>query len=292
MPVTFGAPLALYLPLTGGTLTGELLFSSGSASAPSIGFSAETNTGFYRFGSGQTAYTVSGQARFNFASSVAIFQSTYALSWSSSSAVSSVDTGLSRISAGIIGVGTGAAGSIAGGLQAATLALGGATIGTDALSATGTATISGATTIGGSLVLSLATASIRMSSANGSNDFQINYNNSTNGVAYRVGRNGSNSDHSFSNSSNVMARIKFIATNGAAQFQISEGIATPAGGTAGLGLAFGSTSNFGVFFGSGAPTLAAAKGSLYLRSDGTGVADRMYVNTDGSTTWTAVATVA
>jgi hypothetical protein len=66
----------------------------------------------------------------------------------------------------------------------------------------------------------------------------------------------------------------------------------PAGGSAGAGLKVSSTTNFGVFFGSGAPTLSAAKGSLYLRSDGSGVADRMYVNTDGSTTWTAVATVA
>jgi len=68
--------------------------------------------------------------------------------------------------------------------------------------------------------------------------------------------------------------------------------AIPAGGTAGAGLRVSSVSNFGVFFGSGAPTLSAAKGSLYLRSDGSGVADRMYVNTDSSTGWTAVATVA
>ena len=66
--------------------------------------------------------------------------------------------------------------------------------------------------------------------------------------------------------------------------------AIPAGGTAGSGYKFSSTSNFGVFFGSGAPGLAAAKGSLYLRSDGSGVADRAYINTDGSTAWTAIAT--
>jgi hypothetical protein len=69
-------------------------------------------------------------------------------------------------------------------------------------------------------------------------------------------------------------------------------VAIPAGGTDGVGIRVSSTGNFGVFFGSGAPTLSAAKGSLYLRSDGSGIADRMYVNTNGSTTWTAVATVA
>ena len=68
--------------------------------------------------------------------------------------------------------------------------------------------------------------------------------------------------------------------------------APPAGGTTSAGYLISSTTNFGIFFGSGAPTLSAAKGSLYMRSDGTGVADRMYVNTDASTTWTAVATVA
>ena len=70
------------------------------------------------------------------------------------------------------------------------------------------------------------------------------------------------------------------------------GTAIPAGGTAGAGIMVSSATNFGVFFGSGAPTLSAAKGSLYLRSDGTTTNDRMYVNTNGSTTWTAVTTAA
>jgi hypothetical protein len=68
--------------------------------------------------------------------------------------------------------------------------------------------------------------------------------------------------------------------------------AIPAGGTAGTGLLVSSATNFGVFFGSGAPTLAAAKGSLYLRSDGTTTNDRAYINTDGATTWTALTTAA
>jgi hypothetical protein len=68
--------------------------------------------------------------------------------------------------------------------------------------------------------------------------------------------------------------------------------AIPAGGSAGIGYNFSTTANFGIFFGSGAPTLSAAKGSLYLRSDGTTTNDRMYVNTNGSTTWTAVITAA
>jgi len=70
------------------------------------------------------------------------------------------------------------------------------------------------------------------------------------------------------------------------------GTAIPAGGTAGSGYMFSSTANFGIFFGSGVPTLSAAKGSLYLRSDGAGVSTRAYINTNGSTTWTAITTVA
>ena len=61
---------------------------------------------------------------------------------------------------------------------------------------------------------------------------------------------------------------------------VQSGTAIPAGGTAGAGYRFSSTSNFGVFFGSGAPSLAAAQGSIYLRSDGA-----PYVNKDGSTVW-------
>ncbi len=68
--------------------------------------------------------------------------------------------------------------------------------------------------------------------------------------------------------------------------------AIPAGGTTGAGVMVSSASNFGVFFGSGAPTLSAAKGSLYLRSDGSTTNDRAYINTNGSTTWTALTTVA
>ena len=79
-----------------------------------------------------------------------------------------------------------------------------------------------------------------------------------------------------------------IRTNG--QVLALSATALPAGGAVGAGYLFSSVSNFGIFFGSGAPTLSAAKGSLYLRSDGTTTNDRMYVNTNGSTAWAAVIT--
>jgi hypothetical protein len=68
--------------------------------------------------------------------------------------------------------------------------------------------------------------------------------------------------------------------------------AIPAGGTAGAGYLLSSTANFGIFFGSSTPSLSAAKGSLYLRSDGTTTNNRAYINTDGGTTWTALTTAA
>jgi hypothetical protein len=94
---------------------------------------------------------------------------------------------------------------------------------------------------------------------------------------------------------NIYASNAFVAGGGIdaiSRMYIYTGTAIPAGGTTGAGYRMSSTADFGVFFGSGAPTLSAAKGSLYLRSDGSGTGDRMYVNTNGSTTWTAVTTAA
>ena len=54
-------------------------------------------------------------------------------------------------------------------------------------------------------------------------------------------------------------------------------------------IATNTAAGMGVYIGSGAPTVAAAKGSIYLRSDGSSASTRLYVS-DGSTTWIAVTT--
>ena len=64
------------------------------------------------------------------------------------------------------------------------------------------------------------------------------------------------------------------------------GTAPAAGGMAAF-LA-SSTANFGIFVGSGAPSISAAQGSLYMRTDGTTTNDRLYVR--GSSAWIAVTT--
>lgn len=71
---------------------------------------------------------------------------------------------------------------------------------------------------------------------------------------------------------------------------VASATATPANGSTAARLLFGTTAGFGIYYGSGAPTVAAAQGSLYLRSDGDGAANRAYINSDGATTWTAIAT--
>lgn len=70
-------------------------------------------------------------------------------------------------------------------------------------------------------------------------------------------------------------------------------IFTPApGGVANAVLQMSTIAGFGIYFGSGVPTVSAPQGSLYLRTDGSTSTSRMYVNSSGSTTWTAVNTVA
>lgn len=69
-------------------------------------------------------------------------------------------------------------------------------------------------------------------------------------------------------------------------------VATPAGGSVTARHLLGSTAGFGIYYGSGAPTVSAAQGSLYLRSDAASNVTRAYINTNGATTWTAINTVA
>jgi hypothetical protein len=112
--------------------------------------------------------------------------------------------------------------------------------------------------------------------------------NTTAGISsFYIGSNGGLIPISFMQNGATVAALQTDGT-----FHSCSQTAIPAGGTAGAGFRVSSTSNFGVFFGSGAPSLSAAKGSLYLRSDGSGTTDRAYINTNGSTTWTALTTVA
>ena len=50
----------------------------------------------------------------------------------------------------------------------------------------------------------------------------------------------------------------------------------------------GGSRDINISVGSGAPSHTAGKGSLYINYDGTTTNDRLYINTDSSTTWTSV----
>lgn len=71
---------------------------------------------------------------------------------------------------------------------------------------------------------------------------------------------------------------------------VQSGAGIPAGGAANFGYFASNTAAFGIYFGSGAPTVSAAQGSLYVRSDGSSTSTRLYVNTNGTTGWTNVTT--
>lgn len=79
-----------------------------------------------------------------------------------------------------------------------------------------------------------------------------------------------------------------ILINSSNRVAVAAATATPAGGSSDAVLLFGTTSGFGIYFGSGAPTVSAAAGSLYVRTDNAGANLRLYSNTTGSTTWAAI----
>lgn len=90
--------------------------------------------------------------------------------------------------------------------------------------------------------------------------------------------------------SGTMSLSSTLAVTGQPSFLTSTAI--PAAGSATAAILLSSTAKFGIYFGSGAPTVSAAKGSLYLRSDGSSTSTRAYINTDGGTTWTSITTAA
>lgn len=72
------------------------------------------------------------------------------------------------------------------------------------------------------------------------------------------------------------------------QLTAASSVATPAGGSTTARLLLGTTAGFGIYYGSGVPTVSAASGSIYIRTDNAGANLRLYSNTTGSTTWAAI----
>jgi hypothetical protein len=85
---------------------------------------------------------------------------------------------------------------------------------------------------------------------------------------------------------NALGSILAANATFSASVSVASAVATPAAGSTAARLVFGTTAGFGIYYGSGAPTVSAAQGSIYLRSDGSGIGDRLWVNTNGTTGWT------
>lgn len=117
-------------PAIAGTSTNLISISNcigvpaGNASNPGFSFTGQSNTGFFL---DSTAIGVSSNGNYvaTFNSAALSLASSTVLGWVSGSLNAASDTGLSRISAGVIGIGTGAAGSAAGTLNAAGYQAGG-----------------------------------------------------------------------------------------------------------------------------------------------------------------------
>jgi hypothetical protein len=120
---------------TGSSGTPQLIFPSGTFSVPSLSFAGASGTGMFMTSDGALAFAVSqyiglaingGAVGPQVSASGGYFWNSISGQTGADPSTGSRDTGISRISAGILGVGTGAVGSIAGNIQCSSIALNGA----------------------------------------------------------------------------------------------------------------------------------------------------------------------
>jgi hypothetical protein len=106
----------------------------------------------------------------------------------------------------------------------------------------------------------------------------------------RISVSGSYTIFSAGPSKNMQISGAITSILGTTSVTINQNTAVPAGGSTVAGIQISSTASLGLFVGSGAPTMSAAQGSLYLRTDGSSTSTRLYVNTNGTTGWTNITT--
>ena len=115
-----------YTPVNkaGDSMSGPLLQADGALALPSYAFSGDATQGWYR-ATTSIVYAQGSTARMLLTTIGPSIVSGGVFRWSSgASALSAADTGLSRIGAGIVGVGNGSAASVAGELRALNVSLG------------------------------------------------------------------------------------------------------------------------------------------------------------------------
>lgn len=85
--------------------TGHVAVIAGTSLLPSLAFTGDTTTGFFRSAAGVIGVAIEAAARFLFGDAVLNMGSGVVLGWSSTAAPGTVDTSLQRGAAGVIGVG-------------------------------------------------------------------------------------------------------------------------------------------------------------------------------------------
>lgn len=109
--------------------------------------------------------------------------------------------------------------------------------------------------------------------------------------------NGANEGDSWHNAATDEVRVfhagAWVPTNATTtttDHAVATTTAATAGGARAVKLGSGTNGVVGIYFGSGAPTISAPQGSIYLRTDGSSTSTRGYFNTNGSTAWAAITT--
>jgi hypothetical protein len=129
-----------------GDTAGQVLAQDGSAAAPSVAFENSTGTGLFRTSGGAVDVSVLGSAVAQFQTSGLLEASSGVVGWTAgTNPNAAADTAISRVSAGIAGCGTGAAGNTAGECDMRVLGVTGSTSGK--VSVVAPATASGTLTL-------------------------------------------------------------------------------------------------------------------------------------------------
>lgn len=104
-----------YLLTTTSTTGGANFYASnGTLSLPSYSFVNDTATGMYLNAASDLRFTVGGGDQFRLFGNGGMFRSDAILGFANSTALTTIDTALSRTATGVVAVGTGAQGSTAG----------------------------------------------------------------------------------------------------------------------------------------------------------------------------------
>jgi hypothetical protein len=229
---------------------GRVFFGDGTVAAPSITFASDTDVGFFRPASNEMAGAAAGIEVFSFTNAAGVGQVKFSATGTATAPAITFngdqDTGIYRPGGNSIGIASNGATNLF-------IDNNGITLGANATGCAFMPRVAGA--VGGPAFSFVGDVDTGM---------------------YRVGAD----DLGFSTGGAISFRVAGTASI------VCAGSATPAGGQANMRLLFGSAGAAGIYFGSGAPTVVAPQGSIYLRTDGSSTSTRLYVATDAAGTWT------